>query len=327
MTISRLRNVVLRAVVALSLAFLVWLYARSRHQETVDDVQVPVHVGLIDSDPENHLVEIIGPSRVLVSFKGPMGLIRELRSRLQRGEVQASLALTIPAERQNDASYRETLRVEPDDVLTPAGVEATLLEGRNTVQVTVHRLIERRLPVRLETVGESRFGQVHVEPDTVLVRGPQETLEQARSIPTQPYALPAAPDVVPVSDNPVRGEATLVKELDGRPLQCNPATVSFDLRIQPRQRTYELADVPVQFLCPPGCPWRPRFSRPAEGKISVRIVGPLCERPPEVQAFVDLTQGNFAKGRNREPVRLQLPKDFQLATDTPRLVSFVLEPQ
>ena len=38
-----------------------------------------------------------------------------------------------------------------------------------------------------------------------------------------------------------------------------------------------LADVPVQFLCPPGFPWRPRFVRPTDGRMTVRVVGPGTE--------------------------------------------------
>ncbi len=50
----------------------------------------------------------------------------------------------------------------------------------------------------------------------------------------------------------------------------------------------------------------------------------LSEQPP-VRAFVDLTAGNFARGRNLEPVRLQLPKDFQLAQPATPLVAFYLD--
>ena len=39
---------------------------------------------------------------------------------------------------------------------------------------------------------------------------------------------------------------------------------------------------------------------------------------------MDLTGGTFARGRNLEPLRLQLPKDFQLVHTTP-LISFLLE--
>ena len=49
------------------------------------------------------------------------------------------------------------------------------------------------------------------------------------------------------------------------------------------------------------------------------------ETPPPVLAFVDLTLGNFSRGRNLEPVRLQLPRDFQLVQNTAPLLAFTLE--
>jgi hypothetical protein len=327
MTFSGLRNSLLKAVVAISLAFLVWLYARSRHQESIDDVLIPVHVELAAAGQGHHDLEIGGTSRVLVSFTGPPSCIRDLRGLLQRGVVLAQCTLNVPEEKQNDSSYRETVRVEPDDVPVPPGVIVTVCEGRNTVPVVVHKLVERRLPVRLETVGEARISQVKVEPAAVLVRGPQDLLDRIRAIPTQLYPLPPAPETATSNETLLRGEVAMVKELEGRAMQCNPATVAVRYRVHPRQRIYELTDVPVQFLCPPGFPWRARFATPAAGKVTVRVVGPASDDLPQVQAYVDLTQGTIELGQNKEPLRLQLPKDFQPAADTPRLVSFLLEPQ
>jgi hypothetical protein len=310
--------------VALSLAFLVWLYARSRHQDSLDEVLIPVHVALAEEFQGRYGLEMAGNSRVLVLFCGPPSCMRELRGLLQRGTVQVNYSLTVPEEHQNDSSYRETLHVEPGDVPVPPGVTVYVIEGRNTVPVTIHRIVERRLPVRLETVGDAHISQVKVEPATVLVRGPQELLDQARALPTQAYALPPAPEVSTSADAMLRGDVALVKEIDGRAIQCSPSSVSFRCRIHPRQRTYELTDVPVHFLCPPGFPWQPRFATPAAGRVNVRVIGPASDDYPQVQAYVDLTQGSFEGGRNREPLRLQLPKDFQPAMDAPRLVTFEL---
>ena len=74
----------------------------------------------------------------------------------------------VAEDKLNEPSYRDSVRVEPGDVPVPPGVTTYLVEGRNCVPVTVHRLVERRLPVRLETVGEARISQVKVEPASVL---------------------------------------------------------------------------------------------------------------------------------------------------------------
>ncbi len=97
-------------------------------------------------------------------------------------------------------------------------------------------------------------------------------------------------------------------------------------RLHPRHRIYELTDIPVHFLCPAGFPWRPRFADEQAGKISLRLLGPAGEEAPLVQAYLDLTRGTYGRGRNVEPVRLQLPRDFQLAQDAPPRIAFLLDP-
>jgi hypothetical protein len=327
MSIHRLRTVLLKIVVALSLAFLVWLYARSRQQDTLDDVPIPVHVELAETFVGHYDLEVSSTSRVLVSFAGPLPCIRDLRRELQRGNVQVNTILTVPDERQNDSSYHETIHVEAGDVPVPPGVTVTVIEGRNAVPVTVHRLVERRLPVRLESVGQARISQVKLEPATVVVRGPQDVLDQARALPTQLYTLPPPPETATAGNSLLRAEIGLAKEIDGRAIQCNPATVTLRCHVQPQQRLYEIDDVPVHFLCPVDFPWRPRFASPVDSKVSVRVVGPASDEVPLIQAYVDLTQGTFEGGRNHVPLRLQLPKEYQPASDVPRLVTFVLEPQ
>jgi hypothetical protein len=327
MSLTQLRNVLLRGVVALSLAFLCWLYARSRHQETLDDVLIPVHVALADDDLGRHEVEIPGSNRILVSFSGPPSCMRELRSQLQHGMVQVHYTVSVPEDKQNDSSYHSTVHIEPNDVPLPPGVSINLCEGHNTVSVVVHRIVERRVPVRLETIGEGHITQVKVEPSTVLLRGPQEVLDQTRSISTQPFPLPPVPETSSSNESLQRGEIAMVKEIDNRPIQCTPATVSFRFRLTPRQRIYELTDVPVSFLCSAGFPWKPKFQTPAAGRVTVRVIGPASDENPQVQAYVDLTRGTFEAGRNREPLRLQLPKDFQSVSEAPQLVTFVLEQQ
>jgi hypothetical protein len=190
--------------------------------------------------------------------------------------------------------------------------------------VTLRKLAERHLPVRLEHTGDARISQVKLEPATVLVRGPKEVLDRARFIATQPYTVTTSEDLGAGAE--VRGQASLVRELEGRPVQATPGSVTFRCRVHPRQKVYELCDVPITFLCPPDFPWQPRFACEESGRLNLRVVGPAAEDPPAVQAYVDLTRGTFGRGRNLEPVRLQLPRDFQLTQEPPRRVAFVLEP-
>jgi hypothetical protein len=322
----RLPHVFMEVLVALSLAFLVWLYARSRHQETLDQVPIPVQVSLAPAQANQYDLEINGSSRAPVSFTGPVSCMRDLREKLQRGAVRVSLTLTVPEERQNDSIYRDTVFVEAADVPVPAGVTASLVEVPFCIPVTVHKLVERRLPVRLDYAGDTHISQVKLEPATVLVRGPKDVLDRARSIATHPCAAPPPSEAGPPGESLVRGDIALLHEVEGRPIQVTPETVVFRYRMQTRQKTYEIADVPVHFLCPPNFPWRPRFESPEAGRVHLRVTAPTGDEAPAVVAFVDLTHGEFTQGRNREPLRLQLAREAQLAQETPPAVTFYLDP-
>jgi hypothetical protein len=108
-------------------------------------------------------------------------------------------------------------------------------------------------------------------------------------------------------------------------VQVTPAQIAFRCKVAPRKKIYELHDIPVHFLCPTQFPWRPRFTDDRHSKTTLRLIGPTSDEPPPVLAYVDLTKGTFGRGRNLEPLRLQLPKDFQLVDNTPALVVFELE--
>jgi hypothetical protein len=324
-TAPRPRQIVLEALVALSLAFLVWLYTRSRAQTALDDIEIPVQITLASGTAGTWQLEINGSSRVPVSFSGPPSRIRELRQEIQRGLVQVAVTLAVPEEHQKDAAYHDVVRVAADAVPVPPGVQTVVPEGRNIIPVTLHRLVERHLPVRLDYAGDLRISNIKMEPATVVVRGPKEILDRARHIATQPYTLPS-PESEVGSELTARGQVSLATEIEGHPVQCIPDSVALRLRAHARQKVYDLADIPVQFLCPPDFAWRPRFANPAAGKVSVKVVGPAAEVPPTVLAFIDLTHADLGRGRNVEPLRLQLPKDFQLVQDVQQLVAFYLEP-
>ena len=316
---------VISAVVALNLAFLVWLYVRSRNQETLDNIPVPVQISLPPGLSEQYELEVHGPSQVPITFTGPPSRIRELRTQIQRGELRIDASLTVPEEQLAEDRYLDTVRVEASDVHPPAGVKPLVLEGRNRIPVTLHRLIERRLPVRFEPAAGERVSQVAMEPASVLVRGPKEVLDQVRTVPTQPRPLPPDADSG-TGQQMVTETVPLAVELQGRRIRTTPSSVRVQLTLQPRQKVYELTDVPVQFLCPAGFPLRPLFNDERAGKITLRLQGPTGEEAPAVLAFIDLSGKKWEPGLYEEPLKLQLPSGFQLAQTPPRLLAFQLLP-
>ena len=313
----------LSSAVAVSLALLVWLYARSRDQEILDNVPIPVHLTLAPHQADHYSLELNGPAQVMVSFTGSPPRIRELRGMLQRNELRIELTITVPDERLNESRYSDTIVVETSSVHAPPGVTAMTVEGRNRIPVTLHRLVERQLPVKLDHLQEELLGPVGMEPATVLVRGPQEVLDRAKAITTMPSEMPTRrADAPPNLDTVTR--MNLVQELEGRPVKVWPSKVT--VRLPARQlRTYELNDVRVHFLCPANFLLRPHFFSERDGRISLRLQGPWQEEPPRVFAFIDLTKGPFTGGLNHEPLQLQLPKDFTLLAEPPRVMTFELD--
>jgi hypothetical protein len=317
----------LSLLAAVSLAFLVWLYARSRDPEVLDNVPVPVQVVLSPEQAGRYDVEVTGPSQVPVSFRGPSSRIRELRRLLQEGGLRVDVTLVVPDDRKNESRYLDTVRVDAADVHAPPGVTVLIVDGRNRIPVTLRRLVQRRLPVRLDPPPDERVSQASLEPDTVLVRGPKVVLDRVRSIPTQVYLSAPGADVAPDQESVTEAAVPLVRELDGRPVAPAPEAVTVRLTFRPRERIYQLADLPVEFLCPADFPLRPRFADEGAGKVNLRVAGPAGEEPPRVLAFVDLTRGPRRPGVYvDQPLRLQLPWEFRLAQDRPHAGPFELIP-
>jgi hypothetical protein len=262
-----------------------------------------------------------------MSFTGPPARIRDLRGMLQRGELQVRVTLTVPEDHPEDGHfldrYLDTVHIDAADVHAPPGVTAMIVDGRNRIPVTLFRLIERRMPVRIDSALEDRAGQITLEPSSVLVRGPQEILDKTRFIATQPVAMPPrgeGPTKSPLAIGPV----PLLGEIEGRAIRTTPGAVM--VRWTPKPRFYDLK-VPIQFLCPSNFALRPKFIGEGRGgEIAVRIQGPNLSEEPKLLAFIDLTHGNFLAGLNHETVKLQLPRDFSLAQEPPRPVAFELLP-
>jgi hypothetical protein len=319
----RFRQIVLELLVSVCLASLVWLYIHNRASNLIDHAPVPVQVQLAANQRDQFVLEIPETRTVMVSFTGPHSRIREIRRKLQRGLLKANVTLTVPEEKKTEAMFCETLHVDEDAIAVPVGVKVEIAEA--SIPITVHRLMERTLPVKLEYTGDALVSQLKIEPATVLVRGPKAVLDRASFLPTQPYAVQACAETQATAGANVRDQVALVTELDGRPIQANPVSVQFRCRAVPKQKIYELVNVPIHFLCPKESPWKPRFASDKESKVTLKLLGPATEQAPPVLAFVDLTSGNLARGRNLEPLRLQLPKDFQLVQPAIALVPFYLD--
>jgi hypothetical protein len=321
----RMLDQLLSFLVAFSLAFLVWLYARSRDQETLDNIPIPVQITLPASQSANFALEVSGPSQVLVSFTGPPPRIRELRALLQRGELAVDITTLVPEERQGESFFLDTVVIDSSDIHAPRGVTAVVMEGHNRIPITIQRLVEKRMQVRFDGSIEDRYNRVEADPPTVMVRGPQEVLERTRSIATVPYAISDHLHAAPSATSCQVGPVALVGELEGKQVRTVPSTVMLRVNVQSLRKNYDL-EVPVRFLCPENFAFRPVFANEKEDRLNLKVTGPVSDEVPQVCAFIDLTQGQFGEGFNDAPIRLQLPKDFELGQKAPAPIGVKLLP-
>jgi hypothetical protein len=321
-------------LVSVALAILVWLYARTRDPETLDSVPVPVQVSLPPGEAGQYQLEVNGPGYVPASFTGPPSRIHELRDQLRRGEMGVNLKVTIPPDWRGEGRILDTIRVTTADLHPPPGIRAQVVEGLNRIPVTLRKIVERRLPVRVDHGLHDRLLDCTAEPATVLVRGPQDVLERAAAIPTRPFVPPSGEPASALREVTVQGTATVVTELEGQPVQTNPSGVAVKLTLRPARRQYDV-QVPVHFLCPANWGFQPRWMQKDErtGRINLKVEGPPIVGPPQIVAYVDLTKPAFQAERDvtqvlysDEPVRVQLPPDFALAQDPPASAPFLLVP-
>ena len=306
-------------LVALALGLLVWVYARSRERETLDNQPIPVEVRLAPGQAESYQMDSPEQSQIRVTFVGSPNAVRELRWRLSQGELGIRIEYTVPEDQRERAVVEDSIRVDAADIRVPSGITVLPVEGRNRVPVVLTRLGEKTVKVRVEGMG-SEESRLKITPEVVKVKGARVALDRLVEL---PLALGTqgveSLDLTP--GRPLR--VSLPKVWENRPITCEPETVI--VRVDPRApKTYTLTDVPVQFLCPPGFGLRPRFLDDQAGKLQIRIQGPDSPAPPKISAFIDLTTGKFLPGPNFEPVQIQLPKDFSLAQDPPGRMSFEL---
>src|ERR1700686_1098847 len=112
----RYRQIALELVVAVCLACLVWLYIHNRARNSIDHVAVPVQIQLAAHQRDSFLLEMPVNRTVMVSFSGPHVSIREIRRKLQRGILKASVTLTVPDEKKPEAMFSETARGGEDAI-------------------------------------------------------------------------------------------------------------------------------------------------------------------------------------------------------------------
>ncbi len=308
------------ALLAIGLASMIWLQTRNRDIETLSNVNIPCEISLPQASRDEFQVNFHGKPFISATFQAQPRKMRELELQLRREDTKIRLEVPLPQERLAENAWDEVFVVESDMIpLRLPGVTITVDERKNRIPYSVTRMTTRELPVRLVTSLGVPVTDVVLDPPTAMVRGPREALQNALFIPTKPVTA----DTTPGTAFPFPPRIPLVEELEKQRISTIPATVGIRQLAKP-QKTYEIADVPIQFLCPPSFTLKPRFNNDRDSKLTVRVRGPIQDQPPAVYAFVDLTKARALAGLTTEPVQVFLPQDFQFEQDLPRKVGIEL---
>ncbi len=311
---------IISALLALGLASMIWLQTRNRDIETLARVSIPLEISIPKDKYGDFVINLRSKPQIEASFHGSPRLMREVELRLKRDDFRIKLGISISPERLLDNFWEEQVTVEADSLpVLPQGVSVTMDERSNRISFLVTRIVERELPVRLLTDLGTAPPDLVLDPPSVTVRGPKEVLQNALFIPTQ--AVPV--DSRPGSALRFPPSIPIAKEVDGKQVVSTPSSVGIRQPAKP-QKTYEITDVSVGFLCSPSLGLKPRFINDRDAKVTVRVRGPIQDQPPVVYAFVDLTKARFLSGLTTEPLLILPPPDFQLVQEEVKKVGIEL---
>lgn len=319
---------IMTLIVAVGLGFLVWVYIRSRDQDYYER-ELPLVVSVAPSQAEHFTLEQTEPYAIPVVFSGPPSRIREVQTLFRQGALKLHHAIVLPEDKVKDvreATVNTVIRLDAATLPVPNGVRADIPEMKKSLNVGLRRIVEVKLPVRLNLLGTGQTDRVVFEPATVMVRGPKEILDRQTSIATEPFAPPPLePDKAELQlpATTLRLPGKLGEQL----VTVTPSQVQATITLKGPQKLQELTEVPVQFLAPPRFPYRPRFTSDRADTLTLKIRGPNSELRPEVTAYIDLTQRKFGPGLHAdEPIQIRLPPGYTLVSQSVARLSIQLDP-
>lgn len=166
-------------VMALAIALALWFFLSWDQRERVSERVVEASVTY---DTLNDMMVLDPIRQIDVRVKGGSQRVRTLNPFLVNVLVELPQSEPGPVD----------VALSPDDVYVPEGVAVVSLDP-NTLNLTLDRLVTKRVPVSVELVDEpaagATVGEPVVQPQEVAVRGPQSRLENLTLVQTRPVSL------------------------------------------------------------------------------------------------------------------------------------------
>lgn len=292
------RHDLLRKLVAVFFALVIWLAVSSQLSETMVLHNVPVD---LQYDPAETVIEDEAPS-VGVTVRGSPRALEQLKS--SDIHISAEVANMPPGNYFTDIAVS---RRNVDHV--PPGIRVVDLDRRK-IQVRLDRIVTQAdIPINVRFDGKIREGYRRtrraVVPATTNLRGPYRIVKDIKEVTTEPVVL----------------DDTIVRDFEQDvPLITIPGVemgrmvhVSVQVARTSGQKNY--TDLPMTVLADPNSPLRVKGELPP---VSVTVHGPQASldklTPRQVHAFLDLT-GITSPGQQAGAVQVWIDGDTEVSAD------------
>ncbi len=167
------RKDLLLKIISLCLGTLLWYFVVGEDQVDMN-IQVPIEILNL---PANLAISNNFKKRLDVTVRGPRSIIQNLKNRNISRPVDLSTA----------EPGAIVIKNTKESIPLPQGISVLQLQPAN-ITLTIDRLIQKALPITTVTEGKVSPGyvldKITLEPDKIVVTGPQAVLNPARSLKT-----------------------------------------------------------------------------------------------------------------------------------------------
>jgi hypothetical protein len=118
-----------------------------------------------------------------IQIQGQRPLIEDLKLHPEQVSVLVSLEGARPG-------HSQTITIEPKDIRLPVGLEVFRISPNN-IMIDLERRVSRRVPIRVKFAQPPpEDAEVFVEPDAILIVGPETAVSALKFVDTAPIAMP-----------------------------------------------------------------------------------------------------------------------------------------
>lgn len=289
MRVSIFRNRILPMVVSLALSFFLWLALSGQDMSSVDLV-VPLELANL---PGDLVVKNDVPTSVTFQVLANTAQVRFLADRKPHLWINVSTAHEGPG---------NIFPVPTDTLDLPRGVQVRKAIP-SVIEFETARLSQKLVAVKPNIVGEVdpdyRISSMVIEPDSVLVRGPRERLEEFQEIATSPVNIEGLNRDVAIVAIPAVGE------LDPN-LTITPMEIKVQFRVEEKTLSANLADIPIDFQVQGAESLSPDQVKIVPHRAKITVSWPASRKDGPVKEDFRV-RVNIDAAKLREAGKLELP--------------------